>query len=136
MSRAALIAVKVVAAFSVAACVSALSAGGELVISVITCALIVAGALALSLGARRTQVGAGCFLIAVPLVQHGVDRYYWLGVYDHGLWWPWSESNTGLGSIAGEVGQVADLSSIGLIVLAAVLAVLVRGRRPQVHRAG
>lgn len=115
--------VRTIVALLVASTSVLLGMGDELPINLVSVALAVGAAGVLLFGYRRAQAAAGIFLLGLPSVQHATDCYYWHGVHERGLWWPWaSHPDESVGSIGSVVGQVADASSVALALFAAVLA--------------
>lgn len=115
--------VRTVAALLVASISVLLGTSDELPINLVSVALAVGAAGVLLFGYRRAQAAAGIFLLGLPSVQHATDWYYWHGVHERGLWWPWApHPDKSVGSIGSVAGQVADASSVALALFGSVLA--------------
>jgi hypothetical protein len=92
-----------------------ISAGEDLAIHWGTALLLLAAsAILFFYGERRAKLMAGGFMCFTALLSHGVDKYFWSAVWDHGYPWPYSmkefQGYGVIGSIIPFMNQVATVT--------------------------
>jgi hypothetical protein len=86
-----------------------------------TLVLIFAASLVLAFaGSRLARVLATGYLTLVLAVTHGVDKYFWVGVWNHGFPWPYATPPTGV--LVGSVGTFIEQISLACFALLSVAA--------------
>ena len=98
-----------------------ISTENELPMSIITLA-VAASVSSLMLFGSSISIRSKAALVLgfIPIFQHSTDYYYWHLVRETGWPWPWA-ANGSIGSIAESMGQVADVSSVLVIILAGLI---------------
>lgn len=106
----------------------------ELMPFVGTLVLIAIATLSLSyVNDKCVKLVSSIFLLFIVIVSHGVDRYFWCGVWKHGYPWPFDLSSQGRGALVGSITpyiyQVSIVSFSVLLVAGVVIAVMHLRRR-------
>jgi hypothetical protein len=101
--------------------------GEDLAIHWGTALLMLASSVLVLFHARRsTQATAAGFLVAMTLVSHGIDNYFWSSVWDCGYPWPYSlkefQGHGFIGSTTPFINQVSTVvfgisGMLGLVLL-------------------
>lgn len=98
-----------------------ISTENELPMSIITLAVAASVSYLMLFGSSISiRLKAALVLGFIPIFQHSTDYYYWHLVRETGWPWPWTADGS-IGSIAESMGQVADISSILVMVLAGLI---------------
>lgn len=127
MPRVLVLLLKVIGVFITALVVVFFGSGNELALHIGTMALVLLASVTFFFA--KTLLVRAQALAFLPLtigVSHGVDHYFWLGVWEHGYPWPFSHggdcSTCGgfIGSIAPFMGEVATVSFSVLATVACI----------------
>lgn len=129
MPRALLISLKIIGAFASTVLVIFLATDSELSIHIGTTGLVLLastiGFFSKSLSVRSQ---AFVFLLLTVGVSHGVDRYFWVGVWEHGYPWPYSHGGD-CSSCGGFIGSILpfmnEVATVCFSVLATVAVIAV-----------
>lgn len=129
MPRALLISLKVIGAIAATVLVVFLATDSELSIHIGTTVLVLlASVICFFSKASSVRVQAFVFLLLTVGVSHGVDRYFWVGVWDRGYPWPYSHGSD-CSSCAGFIGSIApfmnEVATVCFSVLATVAVIAV-----------
>ena len=129
MPRALLILLKLIGVIAAVLLVVFLGSGDELSLHLGTVVLVLlASVICFFAKARFIRAQALAFLFLAIGVSHAVDRYFWVGVSDHGYPWPYSHGND-CSSCGGFIGSVLpfmnEVATVSFSVLAIVAAIAV-----------
>ena len=94
-----------------------ISVGEELVVHWGTALLLLAASATLIFcDKRKAKLIVGGFICFTALLSHGVDRYFWFAVWDHGYPWPYPmkefQGYGFIGSITPFMDQVATVTFV------------------------
>lgn len=122
MKRLLVVAVKVLSALVLWLAVAELISGTDFApfVGTLVLAATAAGVLMFT-HQLRLRVVAAIFLVAVVGVSHAVDSYFWWGVWNHGLPWPFPESSPSGSAFIGSVSQfIYQVSVVSFSILSVV----------------